>query len=98
MPMIKAYVLEKRHHLIVGRVVRDEEADIGIVKDGGNADQASSATRHDSHVFPGVLALFALAMHLIVHPSNSGTERLDTSRGAILPSGDRDVDVSRTGE
>ncbi len=96
--MIEAYVLEERHHLIVCCVVRNKEANIGIVEDRSNADQASSTTGHNSDILPGVLTVLTLAMHLIVHSSDGSAEGLDTGRRAILSSGNRDVDMSRSRE
>lgn len=93
---MEAYILEERHHLIVGRVVGDKEADVSVVEDGSNADQASSTAGNNGHVFPRVLALLSLTMHLIVHSSDSSPERLDAGSRAIFTSGNGDVDMSRT--
>lgn len=39
---------------VVGGVIRDEEAQVGIVQDSRNADQPCSASRHNRHVLPAV--------------------------------------------
>ena len=89
------YVLEKRQHLVVSRVVGNKEADVGIVKHSGDTDQTGTATRDNGDVLPGVLAVFTLAVHLVVHVGDSLTEGLDTGSGAVLPGGHGDVDGLR---
>lgn len=39
---------------VVGGVIRDEEAQVGIVQNCRNADQPCSTTRHNGYIFPAV--------------------------------------------
>lgn len=78
-----AYVTEQAQHLIVGSVVGNEEAEIGVSKHGSNSDKAGSAARHDADVLPSVLACFALTVVLIVKRGNSLSQWLDTGSGAL---------------
>lgn len=91
-----AYVLEKRQHLIIGRVIGNEEANIGVVQHSSDTDQASSTTGDDGNVLPAILAVLALTVHRVVHGSHSFTQGLDTGRGAVLSSSYGDVDGRRT--
>ena len=86
------HVLEKRQHLIVSRVVGDEEADVGVVEDGGDADEAGAASRDYGDVLPGVLAVLTLAVHLVVHAGDGLAQGLDAGGGAVLTGGHGDVD------
>lgn len=76
--------IECSGYLIVGRVVGDEEAKIRIPQDSSDADQSSSSTRHNAHIFPGVLTFLALAIVVVIEIGNCCTERLDTSGRSIL--------------
>lgn len=73
-------------------VVGNEEADIGIVQDSSDTDQAGTAARHNGNIFPGVLAGLALTMHLVVQTSDRLSQGLDASGGAVLTAADADVD------
>lgn len=80
------------------RVVRDEEANVGIAEHGRDADQAGTATRDDAHVLPGVLAGLALAVVLVVELGNGLAKRLDATSRSILAAVDRDVNGLGLGE
>ena len=77
-------VPEERQHLVVRGVVRNEKGEIGVAEHGGDANQASSSSGNDAHVLPRVLALFSLAVVLIVELCDGGAEGLDAGGGAIL--------------
>lgn len=89
-------VLEERQHLVVGRVVGNEETDVGVIQDGSDTDQTGTATRDDGHVFPGVLRLLALTVHLVVHVCDGLAKGLDTGGRAILSGSSGDVDGGRS--
>ena len=86
------HVFEETQHLVVGGVVGQEEAQVRVAEDGGDADQAGTAAGDNGHVFPRVQAVLALAMHLVVELGNGLSQRLDSGRRAILAGGRRDVD------
>jgi len=71
----------------------NEEAQVAVAQHSSDTDQTRTSTRHNAHILPRILALLALSVLLIVEPSYSSTERLDTSSGAVL-SGSR-VDGNR---
>ena len=79
-------------------VVGNEESDIGVVQDSGDADQAGAAARHDGDVLPRVLARLALAMHLVVEAGDSLPQRLDARGRAVLATGGGDVNGARPRE
>jgi len=81
---LPTYVLEQAQHLIVSSVVGDEKSEVGIVKNSGNPDQARPSARHNTHVLPRILGVFALAVILIVEVCDSGSEGLDSCRGTVL--------------
>ncbi|KAL1998542.1 hypothetical protein VTN02DRAFT_6000 [Thermoascus thermophilus] len=93
-----SYVLKQGQHLRVGGVVRDGEAQVRVAQDGGDADQAGAAAGHDADVLPGVLALLALAVVLVVEAGDGGAQRLDAGRGAVLAGGGGDGDGAGAGE
>lgn len=78
--------------LVVGSIVWDEEAQIGIVQHGSNSDQARPPTRYDGDILPGVLALLSLAMFMVVQVGDGFPQRLDTGSGSILSSCHGDID------
>lgn len=80
----QAYVLEQRQHLRIGGIIRNRERQVRISQDGRNSDQPSTTTGHNAHILPRILALLTLSVLLIVKPSYSSTERLDTSSGAVF--------------
>jgi hypothetical protein len=73
-------------------VVRDEEANVGIVQHSSDTDQPGTASRHNGHILPRIFARLVLSMHLVVKMGNGLSQRLDTCRGAVLPAGYRDVE------
>ena len=82
----------KRQHLVVCRVIWDEEAQVSVSKDSRNSDQASSSSWDNAHVLPSILRGFSFTMMLIIELGNSLTQRLDTSSGAILASSHGNID------
>lgn len=60
------HILEQSQHLRVRRIIRDREGEIGIAQDRRNPDQPSTATRHDAHIFPGILTLLPLSVVLVI--------------------------------
>ena len=91
-------VLEERQHLVVGCIVGNEEADVGVVEDGGDADKTSAAAGNDAYVLPCVLGFFALAVHLVVEVGDGFAEGLDAGCGTILARVYGDVEVLGAGE
>lgn len=89
----QTHVPEQRQHLVVGGVIRDEEAQVGLVEDGSDPDQPGTATRDDSDVLPRVLASLSLAVVLVVHLGDGLAEGLDASGRGILSAGDGNVDM-----
>ena len=85
-------VLEERQHLVVGSIIGDEEAQVGIVQDSGNSDQACPSTRDNGNVLPRILARLVLAVLMVVQIGHGFPQRFDTSSRAILPSCHRDID------
>lgn len=90
---IQTHVPEQRQHLIVGGVIWDEEAQVGLVKDGSDPDQPGTATRDDSDVLPRVLASLSLTVMLVVHLGDGLAEGLDASGRGIFSAGDGNVDM-----
>lgn len=90
---MQTHVSEQRQHLVVGRVVRDEEAQVRLVQDGGDSDQAGTAAGDDGNILPCVLAGLALAVVLVVHLGDGLAEGLDAGGRRVLPAGDADVEV-----
>lgn len=89
-------VLKERQHLVVGRVVGHEEAEIGITQDRGDSDEASATTGDDAHVLVRVLAFLALAVVLVVEVGYGFTEWLDSGGWAILATCNGYVDGVRS--
>lgn len=87
------YVSEQRQHFVICSVVGDEETQVSLVQDGGDTDQASTATGHDGHVLPRILGRLALSVVGIVHLGDSLTQRLDTSGRGIFSGSHCDIDV-----
>ncbi len=73
-------------------VVGDEEADVGIVQDSGDADQPGTSTGDNGDVLPGVLTRLVLAVHVVVQAGHGLSQGLDTGGWAILAAVDADVD------
>lgn len=94
----QAYVLEQGQHLRIGGIIRNRERQVRVSQDGGNSDQPSTTTRNNAHILPRILAFLALSVLLIVEPSYSSTERLDTSSGAVLSGSRVDGNRRRTRE
>lgn len=94
----QAYVLEQGQHLRIGGIIRNRERQVRVSQDGRNSDQPSTTTRHNAHILPRILAFLALSVLLIVEPSYSSTERLDTSSGAVLSGSRVDGNRRRTRE
>ena len=92
------HVLEQSQHLRVGRVIGDREGQVRVTQDGRNTDQSRATTGHNTHVLPGVLALLALAIVLIVQTGDGRPQRLDTGGRAIFPRSGGDGDGGRAGE
>lgn len=88
----KTHVLEETQHLVVGRVVGQEETQIRVAQHGSDANQASSATGDDGHILPRVQAVLALAMHLVVQLGDGLSQGPDAGRGAVFSGGDGYVD------
>ena len=63
--------MRERRKSLTSSVIRDEKGDIGVVQDGGDADEPSATTGHDSDVLPSVLGVFALAVVLIIQVGDS---------------------------
>ena len=79
-------------------VVGNEEADVGVVENGGDTDEAGTPSGNDGDVLPGVLARFALAVHLVVQMGNSVPQGLDARGRAIFTARRGDVDVGGPGK
>ena len=75
------------------RVVGNEEADVGVVENGGDTDEAGTPSGDDGDVLPGVLARLALAVHLVVQMGHSLPQGLDARGWAIFTARRGDVDV-----
>lgn len=63
---VKTHVLEQSQHLRVRRVIRNGEGQVRVAQNGSNSNQAGTATGHDAHILPGVLARLALTIMLVV--------------------------------
>lgn len=87
-----AYVLEETQHLVVGGVVGKEERQVRAAEDSGDTNETSTATGNDGDVLPGVQAVLALAVHLVVEVGDGFAQRLDTGGGAVLSGGHGHVD------
>lgn len=87
----KTHVLEKRQHLIVRRIIGQEEGNIGVSEDGSNTNETSTASGDDGDILPGVLALLTLAVHGVVEVCNGLAKGLDASCRGILATGEGDV-------
>jgi len=79
-------------------VVWNKKADVGVIENSGDTDQACAATRNDGNIFPGVLRGLSLAVHLVVETSNSLSQRFYTRSRAILATIQADIDGLGTGE
>lgn len=79
-------------------IIRDEEANVGIVQDSCDTDEASTSTGDNGDILPSILARFSLAVHLIVQVGNRLPERLDASCRAIFAAVDADIDGLRARE
>lgn len=90
--MERTHVLEQTQHLVVGRVVGQEETEIGGAENGSDADQASAASGHDGDILPSVFALLALAVHDVVEVGDGLAQRLDASGRAVLATSHGDLD------
>jgi len=86
------HVLEQTQHLRVRGVVGNGEGQVRVTQDSSNTDQTRSATGHNADILPGILALLALTVVVIVQTSDGGAQRLNTGGRAILPSGGGDGD------
>lgn len=89
------HIPEKRKHFIVRSVIGNEEAQVGLVQDRSNSNETRAATWHNGDVLPGVLAVLALTVVLVVHLRDCLTERLDTGSWRIFSRVDGEVDVGR---
>ena len=87
------YVLKEGQHLIVCCVVGNEEAQIGIVQDSCDSDQACSATRDNAHILVGVLALLPFAVVLVVQIRHRRPQAFYTSCRSILSSCHCNIDL-----
>ena len=96
--LVSTHVLEETKHFVVCRVIGQEETEVRVTQDGCDSDETSTTTGNNSNVLPGVLAVLALTMHLIVELGNSFSQGLDTGGGTVLSAGHGDVDGGRAGE
>ena len=71
--------------LVVGSVVWDEEAQVGIIQHSGDSNEARPATRHNGNILPGILALLPLAMLMVVEIGYSFSQRLYSRSRSIFP-------------
>ena len=95
-PSSTTHVLEQRQHLRVRRVIGNGERQVRVTQDRSNTDQTRTTTRHNADILPGVLALLALTVVVIVQTSNGRAQRLDTGGRTVLPSSGGDgIDVGR---
>jgi hypothetical protein len=92
----RSEILKQRQHLVVGRVVRDEESEVGVSEHGGDTDKSCAAAGHDADVFAGVLGRFAFAVVLVVKMGYGFAERFDAGCGTVLAACHGDVDAGRT--
>lgn len=90
-PCRSTHILEQTQHFVISRVIGQEETQIGIAQDGGNSNQTRTAARHNGHILPRVLAVLALAVHLIVQLGNGLSQGSNTGGWAVLSRGDRNV-------
>lgn len=80
------FCTDKRQHLVVGSVIWDEEAQVGIAKNCSNANKASTSAWNDADILPGILALLSFAVMLIVQLGHGLAQRLDTGSRTIFSS------------
>lgn len=73
-------------------VVRNEEANVGIIEHGSNTDQSGSPTGNDRDVLPSILAWLALAVHFVVEVGNCLAQRLDARGRSILSAVDGNIE------
>lgn len=64
--MIGDRLTKQRQHLIVRRVIWNEESKVRIAQNGRDSDQTCAASWHNADVLPCVLALLPLAVVNIV--------------------------------
>ncbi|KAI7341538.1 aminotransferase [Hortaea werneckii] len=88
----RSKVPKQAEHLVVGSVVRDEEAEIGVAQHGGDADEPCAAAGDDAHVLPGILAFFALAVVGVVELGDLLAQGLDAGCRAVFAPGHRYID------
>lgn len=92
------YILEQGEHLIVCGVIGNREREVRVTQDGSDTDQTRTATGHNAHILPGILAVLALAVMFVIQTSDSGTQWFDTGGRAVLPRGRCDGDRRRAGK
>jgi hypothetical protein len=92
----KTDVLKQAQHFVVCGVVWDKESNVGISQHSGDSDETRSSARDHTHVFPRVLAVFALPMVVIVEVRDSFPQRLDTRCRTVFASGHGNRDRSRS--
>lgn len=88
-----AEVSKEAQHLVVRRVVRDEEAQVRIAQDCSDANESRSATGDNANILPRVLRGLALAMVGVVHLRHGFTHGLDAAGGTVFAATDGDVNV-----
>jgi hypothetical protein len=88
-------VLEQTQHLVVGRVIGDEKAQIAVAQGSRDTDKTSTSTGDNTDVLPSVLALPPLAMMIVVQGCDGFSQGTNTGRGAILAA--MCADVNRLG-
>lgn len=86
------HIAEQRKRLRISRVIRNEEAKIGIPKNSSDSGQPGSATRDNTHVLPSILARFALTMVLIVQIGDGLSQWLDAGSGTVFAASHADID------
>lgn len=60
------HITKQGQHLVVCSVIRDEEAQVGLIEDSGDADQTSPAAWDYGDVLPCILTFLALPVMSIV--------------------------------
>jgi hypothetical protein len=86
-------VLEERQHLVVRRVIRNEESQVAIAQDSRNTDQPRTPTRHNAHVLPCVQALSPLAVVFVVQLRDCLAQRSDTGGGTVFSAVGADINL-----
>lgn len=71
-------------HLVVGGVIGDEESQVGVTNDGGDANEACATAGDDADIFPRVLGGFSLAVVGIVEVCDCDAEGLDSGCWAVF--------------